>query len=290
MSTIVNHAHKSTVATDVLEGERRLQTACVTRWNSDVRSVRSVLNCPEDKLAQLNTTQLTKLDRSILTDMLDVLEPFEEATNVTQGDKIVTSSFIIPCIVALKRNLTTYNGKHNGKLVSALLASVKKRLTKYEQIEDYKMASVLDPRFRLTWCTAEQATDITVALKAKLPAPNPVHTPRADPCQQPPPKRSRLFDIDDVPATPTNSLASTEVADYLQQPKLSMAQDPLDFWKLNETKFPRLSALATKYLCIPATSAPVERLFSVAGRMFRADRCRLTDARFETLMFLKCNK
>ena len=51
-----------------------------------------------------------------------------------------------------------------------------------------------------------------------------------------------------------------------------------------------LAKLSLKYLAIPATSASVERLFSVAWKMFRVDRCRLTEAKFEALMFIKCNK
>jgi len=33
-----------------------------------------------------------------------------------------------------------------------------------------------------------------------------------------------------------------------------------------------------------------KRIFSIAGRMFKSDRCRLTDKRFEVLMFINCNE
>jgi len=33
-----------------------------------------------------------------------------------------------------------------------------------------------------------------------------------------------------------------------------------------------------------------KRIFSVVGRMFKPDRYRLTDKRFEALMFISCNK
>jgi len=32
-----------------------------------------------------------------------------------------------------------------------------------------------------------------------------------------------------------------------------------------------------------------KRIFSIAGRMFKPDRC-LTDKRFESLMFISCNR
>ena len=42
-------------------------------------------------------------------------------------------------------------------------------------------------------------------------------------------------------------------------------------------------------MAIPSTSAPVERLFSIAGKIFRPERCSLSDDNFETLMMIKCN-
>ena len=61
---------------------------------------------------------------------------------------------------------------------------------------------------------------------------------------------------------------------------------PLDYWKQNSERFHGLSVLARKYLALPATSAPVECLFSVAGKTFRSDKC---DPTFEKLMMMKCN-
>ena len=77
---------------------------------------------------------------------------------------------------------------------------------------------------------------------------------------------------------------------YLSQACLPKSAYPTEFCHTTSGTFPLLTQLARKYLTIPATSAPVKRLFSVAGKVFHPDRCRLTDTQFQRLMFIKCNK
>ncbi|CAF2100505.1 unnamed protein product [Rotaria magnacalcarata] len=50
-----------------------------------------------------------------------------------------------------------------------------------------------------------------------------------------------------------------------------------------------LTKLATKYLCIPATTAAVERVFSQSGFLFRPHRARMTRKTLQQLTLLKCN-
>ncbi|CAF1525311.1 unnamed protein product, partial [Adineta ricciae] len=50
-----------------------------------------------------------------------------------------------------------------------------------------------------------------------------------------------------------------------------------------------LAKLAVKYLCIPATSAAVERVFSQSGFLFRSHRARMSRKTLKQLTLLKCN-
>ncbi len=87
---IVAFVHRSTVATGVLDGEKRLQAANATRWNSQVKMIRSVLAVSENKLRQLDTSATLGIyERNILQDMLEILEPFEEATDHAQAQNII---------------------------------------------------------------------------------------------------------------------------------------------------------------------------------------------------------
>ena len=65
--------------------------------------------------------------------------------------------------------------------------------------------------------------------------------------------------------------------------------DPLAYWKLHAMKYPVLSKVAPRYLSIPTSSAPTERVFSVTGKIFRPERCRLSSEVLEKLMFIRGN-
>ena len=66
-----------------------------------------------------------------------------------------------------------------------------------------------------------------------------------------------------------------------------VAQSPLDWWRRNEKLYPSLSKYAKRVLAIPATSAPSERVFSVAGQIVTKKRARLTGDAVTLLVWLK---
>jgi hypothetical protein len=53
--------------------------------------------------------------------------------------------------------------------------------------------------------------------------------------------------------------------------------------------FTALQPLFERVLCTPASSAPVERIFSQSGLIVRPHRSKLSDKILEALVFLKCN-
>ena len=68
-----------------------------------------------------------------------------------------------------------------------------------------------------------------------------------------------------------------------------MGVEALDWWREEEKKFPALSCLARKYLCICGTSVPSERLFSDGGNIVNTLRNWLTPEHVNMLMFLSKN-
>ena len=63
----------------------------------------------------------------------------------------------------------------------------------------------------------------------------------------------------------------------------------LAWYKEHERKFPYVSRLAKRIFCVPATSAPTERLFSTAGNIATKLRNRLLPDTASALVFLHEN-
>lgn len=87
----------------------------------------------------------------------------------------------------------------------------------------------------------------------------------------------------------TLQLVKEEVAAYKAVNSISVDSDPLLWWKTNESAYPLTAKLAKRYLAIPATSVPSERVFSTAGDIVTASRSALTAENVDKLIFLAKN-
>lgn len=81
-----------------------------------------------------------------------------------------------------------------------------------------------------------------------------------------------------------------ELYDYVRFIRTHKSMDVLDFWKINAERWPVLAQLAAKVLAVPATSAAVERMFSISGHIFQFKRRSMTDKLFSSLVFCKLNE
>lgn len=77
-----------------------------------------------------------------------------------------------------------------------------------------------------------------------------------------------------------------ELASYRALSALSFDSNPLTWWKERSMIYPLLAACARKYLAVPASSAPVERLFSCAGLTVTKKRAALKPSLVNDIVFL----
>ncbi|CAD5177740.1 unnamed protein product [Musa acuminata subsp. malaccensis] len=61
------------------------------------------------------------------------------------------------------------------------------------------------------------------------------------------------------------STAADELSQFLSEPPLPIATDILDWWKVNSTRYPRLSVMARDYLAVQGTSVEPDELFTSKG-------------------------
>ena len=97
------------------------------------------------------------------------------------------------------------------------------------------------------------------------------------------------FERDDEETAATRSSAAYELRLYRDSPsETNIDKYPLRFWQTNQAVYPRLSKLAMQYLCPPASSVPVECLFSAAGELISKKRNSLASHNANTLLSLHC--
>ncbi len=81
---------------------------------------------------------------------------------------------------------------------------------------------------------------------------------------EPLPKRNKtsvldkLLGAEEETTDAESASVQEEVTLYFREKAIKRADDPLLWWKVNESRSPHLAVLARRYLAIPATSTPSE--------------------------------
>lgn len=88
------------------------------------------------------------------------------------------------------------------------------------------------------------------------------------------------------PTLQQDQAIALELQSFLQAATLDAEEDPLEWWREFRKLYPRLSHLARKYLCIPATSSSSERVFSTGGNIVTCQRASLKSEHVNRLFFL----
>lgn len=179
LSKLSSLLHTSTTLKEQFEaayGERNgIPAAVNTRWNSTLRQVKAALQCDHVKLSHLlekaghGELMFTLREWSLLKELVDILKPFEEATDLTQGEKLVTISSVVPSVLAFNHHLEKMRPRIQflGSLVRSLQESLKRRFLGFfvnvkmasaecgttAPFSDpvYLKAAALDPAFALYW-------------------------------------------------------------------------------------------------------------------------------------------
>ncbi|XP_015788343.1 zinc finger BED domain-containing protein 1-like [Tetranychus urticae] len=261
----------------------KLKQAVVTRWNSIYLMlerfvklnvhVYAILTQFSRAPGMVNQTEITAI-----VEALELLKPFYEATEELSSDTKTTISKIIPMVNLIDKRLSSFDcsSEITRKLKQELLKAFNNRFGNIESSKLHAMATILDPRFkRNDFQSIIKATEAVNLINRELSSI----------------QRNNLndFDLDEPHHEGLWSLRNIRQSEFTQNGypldesfrlylnnKLSNLHDcPITIWLNLKQLNSSLSDLALKYLIIPATSVPSERVFSKAGHLVGKERSSL---------------
>ena len=89
---------------------------------------------------------------------MQILQQFEDATDILQGQKYASICLVIPTYIGLKTNLekAKETTRHCQDLITTLTRSLAKRLGYVVTHSLYCVSTFLDPHFKLKWCSSQR--------------------------------------------------------------------------------------------------------------------------------------
>ncbi|XP_048053132.1 E3 SUMO-protein ligase ZBED1-like isoform X1 [Megalobrama amblycephala] len=297
-----SHSWKKKVALTEAQEELQLPkhaliTECPTRWGSRQRMIERVLEQQKALshilLADRKTRHLVPQwqDTDVLESVSKALRPLQEFTDALSGEDYVSVSYLKPVLHLFSTKILAVNDE-DSDLTNTIKSKIVEYLNKNYDDEDTQelldMASFLDPRFKTNYIAVDKLPNIRAKVMSDMKevsqkdAVNSETTTGREnvdtdlPSSAKKTKKSLGSFFKTVSAMPASlqleEAIASEMNSYLLTPSIDSAEDPLQWWKLHQINFPRLSKLAQKYLCIPATSSPSERVFSTGGNVVTCQR------------------
>jgi hypothetical protein len=277
----------------------------------------------EQQITVVRNFALEPQDREKLTELKSVLAPFEWGTDELQCNT-VSISRVLPVYNSIISKLNSLVLEYADALRNDLKKSLISRFSSILSNELFQLATFLDPNFNSKFFKKADLAYVTASLKRQLEfsvemdSLREEHRPkRSRPAEKQPSKQHGedkenmdyiAFDDDEVSESEEIQTddADNMINDYLaivrvqqristeaiaaNQIDKSLIKDPLLFWKFYESRLPAMAGLAKKYLGVPATSAAVERMFSISGHINSNKRRKTSNKLFEQLVFLKLNE
>jgi len=313
---IVSYFHRSSKATERLNAiqtrlnldKHKLIQDVQTRWNSTYYMFERIIEQNEaiaTTLCMLNRNELCLSEDEIskIKQAVVLLHPLESATREMSSDKYISLSKVIPIAKSLQQ--LTASGESSLSLRQHLLTQMNRRFLNIESNSQLALACLLDPRFKKMAFSDAAALEEAyrrlvnemAGLKSTTPDPEDIAGSSSSSSQgdtRPITENPLWKQFDQrVRASMSQRTLGVDVTvekqQYLQHKNIDRHEDPLQWWKQNSFHLPQLQDLAKKYLCIPGTSVPSERLFSKAGEVVAARRSAIKPKNVDMILFLNKN-
>ncbi|XP_064778024.1 uncharacterized protein si:dkey-109j17.5 [Oncorhynchus masou masou] len=279
-------------------------------WAVQLKVLRGLLDSAEflEDVSDRADLVLSGQEVALLRELTDTLEPFTEAWDMVhthrQGDRHVSISLALPCVLGLRKHLSECVSPQLPCLLLGLSQAVERRLAPILEDPLYVTATTLDPQFKLTWSsdpdwhrqvlldevtkhTQTQGPSMELTPQAQSPdaalspasSPLPSSTSLSRPC--------KLFSFIKQRPTAQAKSVEQELVGYLREEPTE--EEPLHYWRRKTIDFPQLSQVAKRAFTVPAGTSTVETIFTSARHWLQPGRGRALPKNLETLIYLKTN-
>lgn len=314
-SSVVSHFKHSNIATGALTNKQmqlgiekhKLIQSVKTRWNSTyymlkrlIEQREAIIGVLSDRLITSRThaaqLMLTEEEWTVIESITTILEPFEIVTNLFSSESEPTISIIMPIIKSLMENFILKTTPEEPAFLKNIKRLLQKEIesrfkdffcvsvTGVTDINIFDMSTFLDPRFKNKERFIGSLVKTQRYFRNLIESDDDLLDAEVEYTQNSS-KKSAL----DILFPNEQSTTSNEVDMYVSESVIPKNMCPLQWWKNNENKYPRLTKYAKRYLCVPATSVPSERSFSNAGNIVNAKRACLKSDNVKKLCFLSVN-
>uniref|UniRef100_A0A8C2E9F5 BED-type domain-containing protein n=1 Tax=Cyprinus carpio TaxID=7962 RepID=A0A8C2E9F5_CYPCA len=265
-SALWTKASRSTVAAELVESlcGKKLMVPTVTRWNSFHNAVARITEISRPQLttlcSQLGVRAFSEREYKFLVEYCTVTKPLTKALDRLQEKYLI--------------------------LEISFLQAIKTRFASVLDSREGLLAAVTLPKFKMRWLREETRREALKNLLITECRASPLAAPHNEEHEVRPPQISPAsssseddFFVFEEEQDSGSFGPDREVMEYL---KSGSEMGVLD-------NFPRIKNLSLKYNTAPASSAPVERLFSLGSLVLTPRRNRLGDKRFERLLLMRYN-
>lgn len=285
-----------------------LKNSVPTRWHS-VLAMLDSLGCQKTAINKLLTNSnktdliLLETEAQLLYKLKDFLQKFKDAVSILSGDAypsislaLIIRTEIVSILAETENNDLSANNLNifSFSLIDQMKNNIKSKLDWRFPISDILVcASLLDPRFSsidcvLHYCKEKNLTksEFLIKMYEELIGDVQQTSDNQDSSSQSP-SASKILKLAQRYSKSSKS-TSLEAECHLLL-SFSSSQDVLTFWREKASAMPLLSTLAQKVLCIPATSTPSERVFSIAGLTITNKRSQLSPHNVNKIIFIHDN-
>lgn len=275
---------------------KSLKSEVPTRWNatfymlSSIRDAQETDQLKEFLVSKKRTDLLTDIDNHLLDEVIELLEPFLEATLQFEARSTPTNHYVALHRLQLQEHLTAsrFDPSYIAEMKGLGLAYMESNWI----VDDVRKKSVFfHPKLKKMnmFTDGEQVIEEIRKEAAMLSVDLTVEE------APPPPKRRKIAVEDRIIEEFSNSNFTDRPIDEIDQyinslivvPESGGKIDLCKYWYENRELYPALYKLSLKYLCVPASSATAESKFSLAGFLINEKRNSLNPEVVDDVLLLK---